>query len=101
MSPDTTAMLNALFSNGVKYAKLIDPALRAGPKVNVNVAGGAVSVGSERATPQEIMKNVVSAIEATGIPRSEITPSMVRGMMEQMYGPMESLPAADPRVIEA
>jgi hypothetical protein len=101
MSPDTTNMLSALFKNGVTYAKLIDPALRAGPKVNVNVAGGAVSVGSERATPQEIMKNVVAAIEATGITRAEITPSMVRGMMEQMYGPMEALPVVpDARVIE-
>jgi len=94
MSPDTTNMLNALFNNGIKYAKLIDPALRAGPKVNVNVAGGAVSVGSDRATPQAIMSDVIKAIEATGIPRSEITPSMVRTMMERMYGPMESQPAA-------
>jgi hypothetical protein len=95
MSPETTQMLNALFSNGVKYAKLIDPALRAGPKVNVNVNGGsAVSVGSERTTPQAIMSEVIKAIEATGIERSQITPSMVRTMMERMYGPMDSGPPA-------
>jgi hypothetical protein len=103
MSPEVTAMLSALFKNGVTYAKLIDPALRAGPKVNVNVAGGSVSVGSEKATPQQIMKDVFAAIEATGIRREEITPSMVRRMMEQMYGPMpEALPvASEPRTIEA
>jgi len=98
MSPDTTNMLSALFKNGVTYAKLIDPALRAGPKVNVNVAGNSVSVGSERATPQAIMSEVIKAIESTGIERKDITPTMVRTMMERMYGPMESV--AQPAAIE-
>ena len=42
--PEVTAMLNATFKNGVTLAKLIDPSLRAGPKVNVSV-GSNSSVG--------------------------------------------------------
>lgn len=92
LNPDVTNMLNALFKNGVTYAKLVDPALRAGPKVAVQVNGaGAVTVG-QQATPQQVMRDVFSAIEAQGIPRDAITPAMVRTMMERMYGtvPAES-----------
>lgn len=101
-SPEVTSMLNSLFSNGVKYAKLIDPALRAGPKVAVQVNGaGAVTVGSERGiTAQQAMKEVFSALEGQGFHRSEITPAMVKNMLTAMYGsPLPAVPAI-PGVIE-
>lgn len=102
-SPEVTKMLDGLFKNGIQFAKLIDPSLRAGPKVAVNIGGaGAITVGSERPTPQAIMKDVFAALEAQGFRREEITPDMIKTMMGQMYGPMPELPSAhDPRVIEA
>lgn len=95
LSPEVTGMLNSLFKNGVTYAKLIDPALRS-PKLAVSVNGGAVTVGSERVTPQQVMREVFRAIEAQGIPRAEITPTMVNTMMKQMYGEPQQIPTPPP-----
>ena len=102
-SPEVTKMLDGLFKNGIQYAKLIDPALRS-PKLAVNVNGaGSVTVGSERPTPQQVMKDVFAALEAQGFQRNEITPEMIKLQMRAMYGEMPELPAtpaADPKVIE-
>lgn len=73
--------LNALFGNGVKLAKLLNPALAGGPKVQINVgAGGAVQM----ATPQNLVARIVSELEARGIPRNQITPEMIQGTLEGM-----------------
>lgn len=86
LSPEVSAMLNATFANGIKLAKLIDPALRAGPKVAVQVNGAAgVSVGMG-ATPQQIMGGIIRAIEDMGIERKDITPKMIENMMRRMSG---------------
>lgn len=101
LSPDVTKMLDSLFKNGIQFAKLVDPTLRS-PKLALTVNGGSgVTVSSERATPQQIMKDVFAALEAQGFQRAEITPEMIKTMMKQMYGEMPELPAADPKVIDA
>ncbi len=101
LSPDVTKMLDGLFKNGMQFAKLIDPTLRS-PKLALTVNGGAaVTVGSERATPQQIMKDVFAVLESQGFRREEITPEMIQLQMKAMYGEMPALPSqADPRVIE-
>lgn len=93
LSPEVTAMLNATFKNGVTLAKLIDPALRAGPKVSVNVgSNSAVGIGMP-VTPQQMMAGVVAEIEAQGIDRRDITPTMVQNVLKRMNGqdPAENL----------
>lgn len=101
LSGDVTKMLDGLFKNGLQYAKLIDPTLRS-PKVAVNVNGaGAVTVGSERPTPQAIMKDVFAALEAQGFERNQITPEIIKLQMRAMYGEITELPPAEsPKVIE-
>jgi hypothetical protein len=96
LSPDVTAMLNATFKNGVTLAKLVDPNLRAGPKVAVNVGPGVggVSVGIG-VSPQQVMGNVVAHLENMGIERSQITPKMVQDVLRQMNGEQP-----DPKIIE-
>lgn len=91
LSPEVTAMLNATFKNGVTLAKLIDPQLRAGPKVSVQV-GSASAVGIN-VSPQSMMAGVIAELEAMGIDRKDITPAMVQRVLN---GPQRE----KPRVLE-
>jgi hypothetical protein len=76
-----TKMLNVLFDQGSKLAKLIDPSLRA-PGVQVNVgAGGQASV---QVTPQQAIAAIYRELEMRGVPRNEITPDMVKQLLGQM-----------------
>jgi hypothetical protein len=86
LSPEVTAMLNATFKNGVTLAKLVDPMLRAGPQVAVNVGAGAGMVTAGMVlTPQQVMSGVIAELEAQGISRSEITPPMVQTILRRMH----------------
>lgn len=79
---EVTKISNQLFNQGVQLAKLLDPALRGGAKVQVNVGGGSsVSVS---AAPNQVMAAIVRQFEGMGIPRAEITPDMVAGVLTQM-----------------
>lgn len=105
LNSDVTKMLDGLFKNGIQYAKLIDPVLRS-PKVAVNVNGGALTVGSERPTPQAVMKDVFAALEGQGFRREDITPEIIKLQMRAMYGELVEIPpgppvADEPKAIEA
>jgi hypothetical protein len=92
LSPEVTAMLNATFKNGVTLAKLIDPNLRAGPKVQVSVgSNSSVGIGMP-VSPQAMMAAVIAEIEATGIDRRDITPTMIQNILKRMNN--------EPRVLE-
>lgn len=100
LNPEVNKMINALFSNGVKLAKLINPALNGGPKVNVNVGVGqggqaAVMAGN----PNQLMGSIVRALEERGIPRDQITPEMVQGVLAGMGGGASATPAIEGHVI--
>jgi hypothetical protein len=84
VDPEVTKQMNALFANGVKLAKLVDPKL-AGPgvQVNVGVNNGDATVVS-MTNPKELMANIVNALEGQGIPRDQITPDMVEGVLKGM-----------------
>lgn len=85
VDPDVTRQLNSLFSNGVKLAQLVDPELKGGPKVQVNVGvngGNAQIVASTN--PKEIMSGIVWALEQQGIARENITPAMIEGVLAGM-----------------
>jgi len=77
----TDKRLKDLFDAGVKVAKLIDPKLVGGGNtINLGMIGGTAVIAQQ--TPQELMASTVRALEAQGIPRADITPDMIRGVLE-------------------
>lgn len=82
LSSEVTKISNQLFAQGVSLAKLIDPNLRGGAKVQVNVGGNAQVISG--ASPNAIMGSIVRELESRGIPREAITPEMVQGLLAQM-----------------
>jgi hypothetical protein len=85
VDPDVTRQINSLFANGTKLAMLVDPSLKGGPSVQVNVGvngGNAQVVASTN--PKEIMAGIVYALEQQGIDREKITPAMVEGVLSGM-----------------
>lgn len=96
INPEVNKLINSLFTNGVKLAKLIDPSLNGGPKVNVNVgvgAGGQASVVA--GSPNQLMGAIVRELESRGVPREQITPEMIQGMLEGMSGSTDIRPAIE------
>lgn len=84
--PDVTRQINSVFANGVKLAKLIDPTLAGRPGVTVNVgvgAGGQAAIVAQQ-DPRQITARVVAELEASGIPREEITSQMLAGYFKSM-----------------
>ena len=80
LDPQVTKLLNDLFNNGVKLAKLVDPSLTK-PAVAINVGNGAQVAG---ATPNAIMSDVMRTLEKSGIAREDITPEMVASVLTKM-----------------
>lgn len=88
VDPEVTKLAGIVFDQGVKLAKLLDPSLRQSPvKVNITSSDNRVAVAT--ATPQELTGGIIRALEQQGIPRDEITPQMVRGMLEGMADPQK------------
>ena len=97
VSPEVTKMLGQVFDQGVKLAKLIDPNLRAGAKVQVNVGqGGQAQVVMD---PKRMAAEAIRALEAQGIPRDKITPQMVAGLLEGMADPSKTERAVQGEVV--
>jgi hypothetical protein len=98
LDPEVTKIMNQLFTNGVKLAKLVNPALNGGPKVQVNVgSGGAAAVGAS--TPNQIIGAIVRELEARGVKRENITPEMVQGLLTEMAGGGNSARAIEGQVV--
>lgn len=91
LDPEVTKIMNQVFSNGVKLAKLVDPALTK-PLVNIN-NGTASQVANSN--PKELGAAVVRELERQGFKREDITPQMFERMLLQMTGgPQQSEPEA-------
>lgn len=85
VSPEVTKQINSLFANGAKLAQLVDPELRGGPKVQVNVGvNGNAAVQVTNANPKQIMADIVAALELQGLTREQITPAMIEGVLKGM-----------------
>lgn len=86
IDPDVTRQMNSLFTNGVRLAQLVNPDLKGGPKVQVNVGvNGSANVQTvTNSNPKELMSGIVYALEQQGIPRENITPAMVEGVLKGM-----------------
>jgi hypothetical protein len=84
LDPEVTKIGKTLFDQGVKLAKLIDPALN-GPKVQVNVGvNGNAQVAVSNTDPKQVMATVVEQLEAAGIPRHAIDGDMIKGVLRNM-----------------
>lgn len=82
LDPEVTKIANQLFNQGVQLAKLLDPNLRGGAKVQVNVGGNAQVLTN--ATPNQVMGSIVRELESRGIARDKITPEMVSSLLQEM-----------------
>lgn len=99
LSPEVTKILNSLFDQGTKLAKLVNPALQR-PGVNINVgAGGAAAVGLT--SPQQLISAAVRELEARGISRKDITPQMIEGLLTQMTQPEKAQQAIEGTVLNS
>lgn len=80
LDPEVSKLLDNVFNNGVKLAKLVNPALNGakGPAINFNT----LNLGNS--PPQAIMAQIMDALEAGGIPRDQITPEMVKQVFAQL-----------------
>lgn len=99
LNPEVNKMINALFGNGVKLAKLIDPSLNGGPKVSVNVGIGNGQAALAGGNPNQLMGLIVRELESRGIARADITPEMIKGVLEGMSGAASPTPAIEGHVI--
>jgi hypothetical protein len=82
LDPEVTKILNSLFTNGVKLAKLVNPSLNGGPKVGVFVNAGNGARAVAATDPQSLTARAVAALEAQGIARDKITPEMIMGLLD-------------------
>lgn len=94
LDPEVTKIVNQLFHNAEKLAKLVDPNLRS-PGVQVNVGGGG-SAALQAATPNQLLGSIVRELEARGVPRDKITPDMIGNLVAEMGGAKQA-----PKVIES
>lgn len=98
LDPEVTKILGQVFDQGTKLAKLIDPNLRGGAKVQVNVgAGGAAAISA--GNPRQLIAAAIRELEDQGIRRDEITPDMIKGMFEGMQNPARKQQAIEGTVI--
>lgn len=80
LDKDVTAMMDKIFNNGIKLAKLIDPSLTK-PSVVINNGSAAQVSGAD---PKKLAAAVVRAFENNGVRREDITPEMFETMLKQM-----------------
>lgn len=83
LDPEVSRVISQMFDGAVKLAKLVNPALAAAgaPKIGIQVNSGNTMVTA--ANPAALMGALVRELEAKGIPRAEITPEMVVGLIDK------------------
>lgn len=84
--PEVLKIAGMLFKQGADLAKLLDPNLRGGgTNLQVNVRGnGATQINSPNFAPNQLMAQMVAALEAQGIPRDKQTPAMIENLLKAM-----------------
>lgn len=90
LDSEVTKMMNQVFDQGQKLAKLIDPNLRGGSRVQVNVGAGGQAAVVAQANPRQLVATVMRELEGRGIPRDKITPEMVEGLINGMLNPEQA-----------
>lgn len=87
INPDVSRMVGQVFDQGVKLAKLVDPNLRSGAKVQVNVGAGGGAHVVAMADPKQLVAQCMRTLEAQGFSREEITTDMVKNLLAGMANP--------------
>lgn len=82
LSPEVSKIMSQVFDQGTKLAKLLDPSLRGGANVQVNVAGGSAQITS--GSPKQMIATVIRELESQGIAREDITNDMIEGVLSSM-----------------
>lgn len=87
VDPEVSKLMGQVFDQGVKLAKLVDPArFSTGAKVSVQVGpGGTASV--QDANPRQLVASVIQELVRQGHPRDQITQEMIQGAFEGMVNP--------------
>lgn len=98
LDPEVTKIANQVFNNGVKLAKLVDPALSS-PGVQINVGGSGSAAAIQAATPNQVLGGIVRELEKRGIPRDQITPDMVGSLLAEMGGAQKAPAAIEGHVV--
>lgn len=100
LNPEVTKMLGQLFDQGVKLAKLVDPSLAGGARVQVNVgAGGAAAVSA--GNPRQFVAAAVAELKRQGIPAEKITPKMIEGLLSGMNNEGSAQRAVEGTVLDS
>lgn len=81
---NVTAVMGQVFDQGQKLAKLVDPSLRGGAKVQVNVGSAGIIAAT---SPRQMVAEAFRQLEMQGIKREDITPGMIQGLLEGMSSP--------------
>lgn len=95
-SKEATKMLKEMFDQGTKLAKLVDPNLRGNStKVQVNIGGQLPAAPS----PKQVISAAIRELELRGIPREQITPEMIKGLVAGMVDPSNTQRAIEGQVV--
>lgn len=87
LDPEIGKQLNSVIDNGIKLAKLVDPSLAGGPKVQVNVGQGAAGTQVQMVNTDQMVGQIVREIQQrTGLSASQITPEMITQQLSIMAG---------------
>lgn len=76
-------IIKTLFSQGEKLAKLVNPALRGGPAVSVNI-GNSAATQINFGNPKQLVAQVINELESKGVSREDITPELIQGFLQRI-----------------
>lgn len=93
IDPKVTTILNSLHAQGVTMAKMLDPSLRGGAKVQVNVGNGGQAAIVTQASPQQLVAGIMRELENKGIPRADITSEMIKNLLAAKVGTPSDRPS--------
>lgn len=100
LNPEVTRVLGQVFDHGVKLAKLINPELLGGTKVQVNVGVAGAPQIKVNPPARFLVADAIRELQNQGFEREQITPDMVKGLLEGMSNPGVVQTAAENLVIE-
>lgn len=83
LDPEVTKITNGLFDQGLKLAKVLNPML--GVKVTATLSGAVEGITQGNAGA--LMAGVIAELEATGMPREDITPELVMAVLQRTARP--------------
>lgn len=95
LNPEVSRIMESLFKNGERLAKLVDPKLRAQPRLQVGVQVNGVGAAPALNNAGQGVAAIVAELEARGIPRSQITPEMIANVLSPEVIDVPALEASD------